>query len=76
VSTHYRINIYDTSHLRGWIEHTDPRVAWRAAVEIVRAMSHADGVTGPRDGWYRTANRVGYSRGIFRATPMLAEGAS
>jgi hypothetical protein len=74
VSTHYRINIYDTSHLRGWIEHTDPRVAWRAAVEIVRAMSHADGVTGPRDG---SANRVGYSRGIFRATPMmLAEGAS
>lgn len=46
---------------------------WIEAVHYVRGMAHADGVTGLNDGWYQTANRVGYACGIFRATPVLAD---
>jgi hypothetical protein len=73
MQTNYvKIGIYDASRLREIIE-AEPKLAWRIAVEVVRAHAFADGVTGLNDGWYRTANRVGYARGIFRCTPIESD---
>ena len=69
----YEVVIYDASRERMFVRDEDYKAAWKRAVECVRAMCHADGVTGPRDGWYRTANRVGYQRGIFRAIDRVAQ---
>lgn len=69
----YEIAIYRSTSLIGIVRGEDCKAAWKAAVRLVRAMCHADGVTGPLDGWYRTANRVGYNAGIFCATDRFAQ---
>lgn len=65
-----QIGIYDASRLLEVVE-AEPKDAWRMAVTIVK--QYADGATGLNDGWFRTANRVGFARGIFHCTTMRAE---
>jgi hypothetical protein len=66
------IAIYQSSCLIARTPALPPTQAWRMAVSYVRDMAHADGVGGGA-GWYQTANRAVYERGIFRATPVLAD---
>lgn len=71
-----RIAIFASSQMIAQIESDDyPSLkrAWKSARFIVRTYAHNDGVTGLNDGWYRTANRVGYACGIYRATPVVAD---
>lgn len=65
-----RVGVWDASRLLCWFE-AEPKVAWQAASGAVRAHAFADGWAGPAE-WYRTANRIGYQCGQFRALPFKA----
>ena len=74
-----KIAVYDVSRLVTVIE-ADPKTAWDLAIFTAKRMAYQDrrglaepGIPGR---WYRTANRVGFAIGCYRATNMIAASAT
>lgn len=63
------VNIYRVSTLVGWVE-AEPKQAWRAAVEAVKAGAFSEGFTGPTQ-YEQPRGRVSFSAGPFRAVTAI-----